>query len=103
MAVASQVVSASYDNGVTMGPCGVPPPVAGALDAPVSAFPDQPFDVALTARISTPPYGGSVYAYGRLVFRDLPPGYAVVSCNGYGGLATPALDGSWGRLKVRYR
>jgi hypothetical protein len=103
MTIESQVVSASYDNGVHMGPCGVPPPITGALDSPVSALPDQPFGITLSAQMTTNPYNGSAYLFGRLVFRGLPPGYAVVSCNGYGGLATPVREGSWGRLKVGYR
>jgi hypothetical protein len=45
---------------------------------------------------------GSAHAIGTLRFRGLPAGYAVVSCQGY-ALATPAIPGSWGGLKGRYR
>jgi len=47
------------------------------------------------------------YSYGsasmRLSFPDLPVGYSVVSCQGFGGGVTAARRSSWGALKARYR
>lgn len=42
-------------------------------------------------------------AHGVLHFTGLPPGAAVVSCQGYGQGATRARGITWGRLKTIYR
>jgi hypothetical protein len=37
-------------------------------------------------------------------FVDLPPGWGVVSCNGYHqDLPTPVVSRSWGSVKATYR
>ena len=103
MTVQGQIVSASYDNALHLGPCGQPPPISGALTQTVTAAVGQPFDVTLSAQITRSPSNLKAYVYGLLSFRDLPSGYAVVSCNGFGGVATRTLTHTWGRLKSRYR
>ena len=46
----------------------------------------------------------SASASGTLSFIGLPPGYAVVSCQGYvSDLSVPVRATSWGRLKTIYR
>lgn len=104
MTVQSNTVSTTYDNGITQGPCNQPPPLSGGLTSPVSSQVGEPFAVTLSAQITNPPaYGGRAYLYGRLSFRDLPPGYSVVSCNGFGSLATRVVQRSWGGVKTIYR
>jgi hypothetical protein len=104
MTVQSQTLWAAYDNGIHQGPCNTPPAISGALALPVTAAPGETFVVTLSAQITDPPvFGGNAYLYGRLVFRDLPAGYAVISCKGYGAAATPAGGHSWGSVKALYR
>jgi hypothetical protein len=104
MTVQSHTVSATYDNGIHMGPCNTPPPISGALTWPVSAAVGEPIVVELSAQITNPPaYFGRAYVFGQLSFRDLPPGYSVVSCKGFGGAATAVSGHTWGGLKALYR
>jgi hypothetical protein len=42
-------------------------------------------------------------ASGRLTFHGLPPGMAIVSCQGFAGEAVPVRAVKWGRLKTLYR
>lgn len=102
MTVQGHSRSASFDNSLTIAPCDQTPPISGALTRPVSAMVGQLFGVSLSAQVTHAPSYGSAYVYGLLSFSALPPGYAVVSCNGFGG-ATPAVLHTWGSVKSRYR
>lgn len=47
---------------------------------------------------------GQAYTNLSLSFPDLPPGYSVMSCQGFmGGAVVPTKRGSWGRVKAVYR
>ncbi len=49
-------------------------------------------------------YNRRAEVMGVLVFRGLPPGYQVVSCQGYAGTGVvPARRATWGSLKSLYR
>ena len=102
MTVQGHTRSASFDNALTIGPCDQTPPISGALTRAVSASVGQPFGVSLSAQVTRAPQYGSAYVYGLLSFRDLPPGYAIVSCNGFGA-TTPTVPHTWGSVKSRYR
>ena len=65
---------------------------------------DRPFIVQYDLAVS----GGGIYgsdgANLRFSFTGVPPGVAVVSCNGYVSESTvPVRRATWGRLKSRYR
>lgn len=53
--------------------------------------------------VATASAGASASMDGSLSFSGLPPGYSIVSCQGYMSVPTPSASVSWGRLKVRYR
>ena len=73
-----------------------------ALDLPVVS--DQPFMVRYDLSMSGGGIYGSDSANLRFSFAGVPPGVAVVSCNGYVSDRTvPARRSTWGRLKARYR
>lgn len=61
----------------------------------------EPFHIRL--HLASQQNGGRVDESGRLVFAGLPPGAAVVSCQGYVSNPTPVQRSSWGRLKSLYR
>lgn len=96
--------SASFTNGPPVAPCNAGAPLTATLSLPVSANVNEPFDVIVTVTLrgsaSSAPYS---FLSGRLSFA-VPPGYSVVSCNGYGaGAPVEARLPSWGRLKTLYR
>jgi hypothetical protein len=99
MTAQGRTASASFDNAYHIGPCGGTPPISGALTLPVSALVGQPFHLSLSAQVTQAPQYGRAYVYGLLSFRDLPPGYAVTSCNGFRDLATRSVPRTWGSLK----
>jgi hypothetical protein len=75
------------------------------LVAPITVDPNTPFPVGvlLVARTYYAPISrGGAHITGDLRFRGVPPGYAVVSCNGY-DLPVPATATSWGRVRALYR
>jgi hypothetical protein len=96
--------SASFTNGYPIAPCNAGPPLTATLTLPISANVAEPFDVSVTVALR-----GSIdgYAYSYLSARlsfAVPPGYAVVSCNGFGaGSPVGVQRASWGRLKTIYR
>jgi hypothetical protein len=100
-----QTTSGSFANDLTVGPCNSTPALNSVASLTVSAQVDEPFDVSEKANLFGPfASGGSAYLSGRLSFTGLPPGYAVVSCNGFGGgPSTPARAMTWGRLRDVYR
>lgn len=79
--------------------------VVRTIEVPITRGPGESFSLAVST------YTRVLYlAYGlieaRLEFPDLPPGYTVVSCQGYqamGEQPTPTARHSWGRLKAAYR
>ena len=74
------------------------------LQIPVTIIAGTPERIRCTALGRRTPGGnhGSEAACG-LTFAGLPPGAAIVSCQGYSGGPTPARSSSWGRVKVLYR
>jgi len=76
-------------------------PVDLTLD--VAALAGQPFRLQFELVVYNYYVGdGSVFAH--FSFTGIPPGAAVVSCNGYAsGQVVPARATSWGRLKSLYR
>src|SRR5262249_33847807 len=76
------------------------------LSIPLSRLPGATFDLWMEAAATTGDAhgGGTAGSSMTLSFPDLPPGYVIVSCQGYTtGLATPARAISWGHLKSIYR
>jgi len=75
----------------------------------VTAIDGTPFLLRMGAGCGTSLNGcgaGSASASvgGQLTILDLPPGYVLLSCQGFSaGGATPARSESWGRVKIRYR
>lgn len=68
----------------------------------VVAAPGVQFRAYLNAAAVGGHYSGMANATGRIRFRGLPAGYAVVSCQGY-DLPTPTNATTWGGVKARYR
>ncbi len=100
--VQGQTASASFYNDGSTGPPNATPPLSGVLSLPVIAAVGAPFEVKLSGTIN-PINSSSVYVRGTLSFAGLPAGYAVVSCNGFGGGATSVRPRTWGSLKSVYR
>ena len=75
--------------------------VAGGLMLPLARVPGEWFPIRydLTANAS----GGEGTIRGAVSFANLPPGYSIVSCQGYGAPPVATLPSSWGRLKQVYR
>ena len=78
------------------------------LPISISRASGSTFDIYLT--VSATAGSGDIFAYGsdgsaslRLTFPDLPAGYSLVSCQGFGAGVTAAKRSSWGALKARYR
>ena len=100
-------VTASFRTGpVAPSKCGLQTPLPPALYRPISQLVGVPFDLSIAVSAYNGPVCYSDFAYltAQLSFTGLPPGYSVVSCNGYGATGpTPASASSWGRLKGIYR
>ena len=79
-------------------------PVSGSVQLPVTLVAGQPeiIEFALSARRAAGGNNGAE-GIGRIQFTGLPAGARVVSCNGYGNVATPARRRSWGQIKTIYR
>jgi len=64
------------------------------------------FDLYMTAEVQAgePDSGGQAEARVSLTFPDLPPGYSLVSCQGYAtGPTVATRRESWGALKTLYK
>ena len=70
------------------------------LTLPLVVSVGTPFDVRWQVRGSAG-YNNGQEIYAGFSF-DLPPGYAIESCQGYSSGAVPAERASWGRIKARY-
>jgi hypothetical protein len=70
------------------------------LSIPLHALAQQPFHLRL--RLASADYRGRMDLTGLLQFTGLPAGVAVVSCQGFGGDATPVRRSTWGSLKSLY-
>jgi hypothetical protein len=80
-----------------------------AVNIRVTAIDGTPFLLRMGAGCGTSLNGcgaGSASAPvgGQLTIHDLPPGYVLLSCQGFSaGGATPGRSESWGGVKIRYR
>ena len=84
-----------------------------ALDVSITRAPGGTFELALSAQaeaaglVDTQHDRGSsrsASVTARLSFPDLPPGWSVISCQGFrAGHIVPARTTTWGRLKTSYR
>ena len=64
----------------------------------------EPFELTYTASAGAQGISVSSRASVTLSFPGLPPGYGIVSCQGFAtGAPVPTRPASWGSLKVRYR
>jgi len=73
-----------------------------ALDVP--AVSGQPFSLQFRVLVAAGGFNGDGFVGANFSFSGLPPGSAVVSCNGYdSGQAVPTKRSSWGALKSHYR
>lgn len=81
-------------------------PISGMLDLSLTKNSGQPFRLDWTLHGSSFKADfnrGLANATATLSFL-VPPGVRIQSCSGFlGTVATPALAGSWGSLKIRYR
>ncbi len=95
--------SAEFVHSVTLFD-GNRSPFTGVVQLPVTIVAGQPEVVRFEFWARRSP-GGSHGARGdgTIRFLGLPPGAAVVSCQGYSGSSTPARRASWGSLKSIYR
>jgi hypothetical protein len=78
------------------------PSINTVVVLPVTHRIDEPFE--LTYQVScgaTGPASGS--AGGALSFHGLPPGYGIISCQGFGGVVVPTASRTWGAVKAIYR
>jgi len=75
--------------------------ISRSLSLPLHRLGGEHFHLGL--HLGSRNYRGRVDESGQLQFTGLPPGAAVVSCQGFGGPSTPARHTSWGRLKTSYR
>lgn len=74
------------------------------LSLPLRHAAGEPFELTYTASASAEGINKSAHASGALSFPGLPPGYRIVSCQGFAaGTPVPTRPVSWGSLKVRYR
>ncbi len=83
------------------------------LMLPVTALPGEPIELRLAATAEGTPapdmsqdsaLPNSAWLYGRWSFLDIPPGYTVLSCQGWSSDApVPARRSTWGGLKTRAR
>lgn len=70
------------------------------LTLPLAVTVGDPFEVRWHVRGTAGSNNGEeIFAQ---FFFDLPPGYAIESCQGYSTGAVPAGPTSWGRIKARY-
>jgi len=75
----------------------------GDVSLPISALGQQPFRLTFDSKAQAD-YAISGQASCSFSFTGLPPGTAVVSCNGYvSDQPVAARPTSWGRLKSMYR
>lgn len=74
------------------------------LTLPITITAGTPTTVAFELAVFVPA-GGNAGGSGTgvLHFAGLPVGARVISCQGYGALATPSRRSTWGRLKTLYR
>jgi hypothetical protein len=87
--------SASYTN--------PPGPAEETISITIARHAGETFDLFLDYH-ATACGDGDASLSGTLSFSDLPPGYAVTSCQGF--LSDPSVAAtptSWGRLRARYR
>lgn len=88
-----------------------PDPFAGGttnmlqtLTLPITITAGTPTTVEFELAVFVPAGGNAGGAgTGAIRFTGLPAGAHVVSCQGYGTLATPARSATWGSLKTHYR
>jgi len=86
------------NTGSTTGPW----PGLRLIQVIVTTSADSPFVLHTNLLAFTSISGG--FGYTQLSFPDLPPGYSIVSCQGFAaGAVVPARTHTWGRLKTLYR
>jgi len=73
-----------------------------SLTVPVAAIAGTPFHMTYTLS-SVLGEGCTSELSGTFTFTGLPPGAAIVSCNGYVLGTVPARPTSWGHVKAEYR
>ena len=79
------------------------PDVVDSLTLAIPRTGGDPIGLSIDAA-ATANYIGQVSATLDFEFVDLPPGWEVISCNGYHqGAPVPALARSWGSVKATYR
>jgi hypothetical protein len=98
---ATTTLTDSDGNHVTIGAIGQG--TIGDVTLPIAAIAEQPFHLTFDALAGVnAAVSGAVDA--DFHFTGLPPGTAVVSCNGYvSDRSVPVRAITWGRLKAHYR
>jgi len=98
--LSSGAASTVFSDETSYPPC-VGKTISGDLALPLAKLPGEPFTVRYEPMSGTG--GGVATINGVVSFTELPAGYSIVSCQGYGSQPVPALPTSWGRLKKAYR
>jgi hypothetical protein len=76
----------------------------GTASLSVARRAGQSFDLFLRVHADAPNGPASGSAFGALFFEGLPPGYSIVSCQGFTTSApVPTVHTTWGRVKQIYR
>jgi hypothetical protein len=98
--VSSDAATATFADASSYSPC-LGKSLVGDLAVPLAKLPGEPFPVVYDLRTGTS--GGVGTIGGAITFANLPDGYRIVSCQGYGSAPVPTLPTSWGKLKQAYR